>query len=106
MSKPIAAQAMGFTGSLSVAVLMATTALAPPPAPAPASGSPVLDEIVVAADRPGYGAELVQAGSFRGARQLDTPLTVSVIPQQVITSQQALSIFDALKNTAGVTSSQ
>jgi len=104
MSKPIGAPALAFAGGLSVATLMATSALAA--AAAPAGGSPVLEEIVVTADRPGYGAELVQAGSFRGARQLDTPLTVSVIPQQVIASQQALSIFDALKNTAGVTSSQ
>ncbi len=68
---------------------------------------PVLEEIVVTADRQdSYGADFVQAGSFRGARQIDTPLTVSVISEQVLKSQQAQSILDALRNSPGVTSSQ
>lgn len=66
-----------------------------------------LEEIVVTADRKdSYSADFVQAGSFRGARQIDTPLTVSVIPEQVLKSQQAQSILDALRNSPGVTSSQ
>ena len=66
-----------------------------------------LEEIVVTADRPGsYSADFVQAGSFRGARQLDTPLTVNVIPHALIESQQAQSLLDALRNTAGVSPSQ
>lgn len=69
--------------------------------------SPVLEEIVVTADRKNsYGADLVQAGSFRGAHQLDTPLTISVIPQEIIQSQQATGLLDALRNTSGVTSAQ
>src|SRR5687767_12842231 len=67
---------------------------------------PALEEIVVTADRAGYGADLVQAGSFRGARQLDTPLTVSVIPKALLDTQQATSLHDALRNTAGVTAAQ
>ena len=68
---------------------------------------PVLEEILVTSDRAdSYGADFVQAGSFRGARQLDTPLTVSVIPEQLLKSQQAQSILDALRNSPGVTSSQ
>ncbi|WP_339706258.1 TonB-dependent siderophore receptor [uncultured Sphingosinicella sp.] len=67
----------------------------------------VLEEIVVTADRKdSYSADFVQAGSFRGARQIDTPLTVSVISEQVLKSQQAQSILDALRNSPGVTSSQ
>ena len=62
---------------------------------------PLLEEIVVTADRSGFGADLVQAGSFRGARQLDTPLTVSVIPKALLDTQQAASLYDALRNTAG-----
>ena len=58
----------------------------------------------IAADS--YSADLVQAGSFRGARQLDTPLTVNVIPDALIQSQQAQSLLDALRNTAGVSPSQ
>ncbi|MET0535806.1 MAG: hypothetical protein ABW171_16440, partial [Steroidobacter sp.] len=52
-----------------------------------ASSSPTLEEIVVTADRRNsFGADLVQAGSFRGARQLDTPLTISVIPLEMLES--------------------
>lgn len=72
-----------------------------------AASSPTLEEIVVTADRRNsYSADLVQAGSFRGARQLDTPLTISVIPLEMIEAQQAQGLLDALRNTAGVTSSQ
>jgi iron complex outermembrane receptor protein len=68
---------------------------------------PALEEIVVTADRRNsYGADLVQAGSFRGARQLDTPLTVNVIPEALLQAQQAQSLLDALRNTAGVSPAQ
>ena len=68
---------------------------------------PVLEEIIVTADRPdSFGADFVQAGSFRGARQIDTPLTVSVMPEELLKSQQAQSLLDALRNTPGVTASQ
>src|SRR5215813_15587870 len=71
------------------------------------SDSPTLDEVVVTADRQGsYSADLVQAGSFRGARQLDTPLTVNVIPDALIQAQQAQGLLDALRNTAGISPSQ
>lgn len=63
-----------------------------------------LEDIIVTADR--TGTEAVQVGSFRGARPLDTPLTISVVPEQLLLSQQALTILDALRNTPGVTSSQ
>jgi iron complex outermembrane receptor protein len=76
-------------------------------APANILGAPALEEIVVTADRANsYSADLVQAGSFRGARQLDTPLTVNVIPEALIQSQQAQSLLDALRNTAGVSPAQ
>jgi iron complex outermembrane receptor protein len=65
---------------------------------------PVLEEIVVNADK--TGTELVQVGSFRGAKQLDTPLTIAVVPRDVLDTQQASSLIDALRNTAGVTTSQ
>ncbi|MDR3510241.1 MAG: TonB-dependent siderophore receptor [Caulobacteraceae bacterium] len=72
-----------------------------------ASGGPVLEEIVVTADRKkSFGADFVQAGTFRNARVIDTPLTVSVIPQELIQAQQAMTILDALRNSAGVTTSQ
>src|SRR5690349_11639417 len=72
-----------------------------------ASDSPKLEEIVVTSDRKdSYSADLVQAGSFRGARQLDTPLTINVIPNTLIQSQQAQGLLDALRNTAGVSPAQ
>src|SRR5215813_2386167 len=69
--------------------------------------APKLEEITVTADRKNsYSADLVQAGSFRGARQLDTPLTVNVLPEALLQTQQAQSLLDALRNTAGVSPSQ
>ncbi len=64
-----------------------------------------LSEIVVTADRKNsFSADYVQAGSFRGARNLDTPLTINVITGEVLKSQQAIDLIDALRNTAGVSS--
>ncbi len=95
-----------------VALLMATTALAgaakaqdASPPPADGKKDAKIEVIVVTADRKNtYSADLVQAGSFRGARQLDTPLTVAVMPAELIKSQQALTLIDVVKNTAGVSS--
>jgi len=65
---------------------------------------PALEEIVITADRQSsFSADLVQAGSFRGARQLDTALTVAVLPRTLLDAQQASSLLDAVRNTAGVT---
>lgn len=68
---------------------------------------PVLEEIVVTADRPdSFGADLVQVGTFRNARIIDVPLTVNVVPQELLRSQAVAGLYDALRNTAGVTRSQ
>jgi iron complex outermembrane receptor protein len=68
---------------------------------------PVLEEIVITADRPdSFRADLVQVGTFRNARIIDVPLTVNVVPDKLLRSQAASSIYDALRNTAGVTRSQ
>lgn len=68
---------------------------------------PVLEEVIVSADRSdSFGAELVQAGTFRNARLIDTPLTVNVIPRAVLDAQAATGLYDALRNTAGVSRSQ
>jgi iron complex outermembrane recepter protein len=69
------------------------------------ASAPVLGEVVVTGARNNqYGTDVVQAGSFRGANALDVPLTVSVIPSAVLQSQQAITLMDALRNTAGVSS--
>ncbi|HEY8571069.1 TonB-dependent siderophore receptor [Phenylobacterium sp.] len=74
-------------------------------AEAEAESGRTLDELVVTADR-GFGAQTVQVGAFRNARVIDTPLTVNVISREVIEAQAALTLHDALRNTAGVTRSQ
>jgi iron complex outermembrane receptor protein len=67
----------------------------------------LLQEIVITADRRrSFGADLVQAGTFRGAELIDTPLTVNVLPRELLDAQQATQLHDALRNTAGVTSAQ
>lgn len=64
-------------------------------------------EIVVTADRPeSFGADFVQAGTFRDSRVTDTPLTVAIMTKELLEAQQARSIIDAVRNTAGVTQSQ
>lgn len=71
-----------------------------------ADGS-LLEEVVVSADRQNsFGADLVQAGTFRGAALIDTPLTVNVVTRDLLDAQQATQLYDALRNTAGVTSAQ
>lgn len=65
------------------------------------------DEIVVTADRIGsFGADFVQAGTFRDSTLRDTPLTVTVIPRALLDSQEARSLIDAVRNSPGVTQSQ
>ena len=65
------------------------------------------DEIVVTADRrDSFGADYVQAGTFRDARLIDTPLTVAVLTKPLLDAQQARSLNDAVRNTAGVSQAQ
>lgn len=72
-----------------------------------ADHGPELNEIVVSADRKdSFGADLVQVGTFRNARIIDVPLTVNVVPQELLRAQAVTGIFDALRNTAGVTRAQ
>jgi iron complex outermembrane recepter protein len=87
----------------------AAAAAAPAPAATPAAtGDAVkLDAISVVSERPkGFRAKTVQVGTFRDQEMLDVPLTVSVIPRAVLDAQDAHGLYDALKNTAGVTRSQ
>lgn len=65
------------------------------------------DDIVVTADRrDSFGADYVQAGTFRDARLIDTPLTVSVLTRPLLDAQQAQSLNEAVRNTAGVSQAQ
>lgn len=65
--------------------------------------SSLLDEVVITART---GADVVQVGAFRNARVIDTPLTVNVITRDVLDAQGATGLYDALRNTGGVTKSQ
>lgn len=66
-----------------------------------------LDKVSVTADRrDSYSSDYLQAGAFRDARVLDTPLTVSVATKELLEAQDARSIIDAARNTPGVTQSQ
>ena len=56
----------------------------------------MLEEIVVTGDRAGFGASLVQVGTFRNSRIIDVPLTVNVVPQEVLRAQAVTGIYDAL----------
>ncbi|MBL8555984.1 MAG: TonB-dependent siderophore receptor [Phenylobacterium sp.] len=72
-------------------------------ADAEAGATTSVEEIVITAQS---RADVVQVGAFRNARVIDTPLTVNVITRDVIDAQAAMGLFNALKNTGGVTRSQ
>lgn len=72
-----------------------------------ADASHKLEAVSVTSERPkGFRARTVQVGTFRDHEMLDVPLTVSVVPRAVLDAQDARGLYDALKNTAGVTRSQ
>lgn len=92
---------------------MAQDAAASAPAPsqadqkaaatAAAPADSATQDIVVTGERANqYGTDVVQSGSFRNAKVLDVPMTVSVIPSALLKSQQAIDLIDAVRNTAGV----
>ena len=99
---------------LHIIYLAASAAVAAPPqdaAPAATARQDrpdvALDDVVVTADRSdSFGADLVQVGTFRNARVIDVPLTVNVVPQELLRAQAASGLFDALRNTAGVSRAQ
>lgn len=75
----------------------------------PASGRDgvALDEVVVTADRRNsFSADYVQVGAFRDTRVRDTPLTVAIMPKELLDAQLARSVIDAVRNTAGVSQAQ
>lgn len=95
--------------ALVISMLMTGSALAQvaETGKAEARGGVEVEEIVVTADRKNtFSADYVQAGAFRDARVLETPLTVAVIPRDLLSAQQALTVLDAVRNTAGVSQSQ
>lgn len=62
-----------------------------------------LGTVSVTGDIPsGFTARSVQVGTFRDQNLLDVPLTVDVIPREMLDAQDARGLYDALRNTAGV----
>ena len=75
-------------------------------AASPDKDSPPTEDIIVTGERNNqFGTDTAQSGSFRNAKILDIPMTVSVIPDALLKSQQAVDLIDAVRNTAGVSSS-
>jgi iron complex outermembrane receptor protein len=61
---------------------------------------------VTAARADGFEPKTVEAGSFRGADIMDVPSTVNVVTREALELQAAGGLYDALRNTAGVTRQQ
>jgi iron complex outermembrane recepter protein len=61
---------------------------------------------IKAARADGFAPNTVEAGSFRGADVMDVPSTVNVVTREVLELQAAGGLYDALRNTAGVTRQQ
>ena len=92
-----------------IALLLAMASADPAgSSPPPESDTPqALEDVVVTADRrDSFSADLVQVGTFRNARIIDVPLTVNVVPSELLEAQAAIGLYDALRNTAGVSRSQ
>ena len=67
----------------------------------------LLDEVVVTGVRKKtFAPTTVRVGAFRDQDPLDVPLTNNVMSRDLLDAQAAQGLFDALKNTAGVTRSQ
>ena len=94
--------------------LLAMTLAAPRPLPAQEATTPAAAKsgstaveletyTVTEKQKGGFKAERVQVGSFRDMNPVDVPVTVNVVSREVLDAQGARSIYDALRNTAGVT---
>jgi len=72
-----------------------------------AADAPSLSTVsVTAVTADGFVPETVEAGSFRGSNIMDVPSTVNVVTREVLELQGADGVYDALRNTAGVTRQQ
>ena len=72
-----------------------------------ADGTAQLGTITVQDQRAnGFVPTVVEAGTFRGGNVMDVPATVNIVTRDVIERQAAASVYDVLRNTAGVTRQQ
>ena len=84
---------------LASAVGLAVASLA---MPALADEPAQLGSVTVKGEQSGYKVERSASAKY-AAPLLDTPQTVSVVPQEVIREQQALSLRQVLSNVSGIT---
>lgn len=71
-----------------------------------ADGSDLKLETVTVSATKGFGTDVTQIGGFRGGHIVDTPMTINVLPKDLLDAQQATSMTDILKNIAGANGSQ
>jgi iron complex outermembrane receptor protein len=65
-----------------------------------------LPEVRVTGQQGSFTSSKVQVGAFRDVDPIDVPLTNNVVTREVLDAQGARTLYDALRNTAGVTRSQ
>ncbi|GAB4060646.1 TonB-dependent siderophore receptor [Uliginosibacterium sediminicola] len=71
------------------------------------AADPQLDAVVVSARKnDGLRPQRVEAGTFRGSDIMDVPSTVNVVTREALDRQGASGLYDAVRNTAGVTRQQ
>ncbi len=71
------------------------------------SDEQILNTVQITAVRArGFAPNTVEAGSFRGSNVMDVPSTVNVVTREVLELQAASGLYDAVRNTAGVTRQQ
>ena len=106
MNRHLAARA--FSCALA-AIPLAVSTLAHAEAGQPAAGGATVDlneTTITAGSQRGFAASTAQVGAFRGMALRDIPATVNVVTREALDAQQDTSLYDALRNTAGVTRQQ
>lgn len=88
------------------ALALALTLAFPAAAQAQADDAALQAVRITAARAEGFVPHTVEAGTFRGGDILDVPSTVNVITREVLELQAAGGLYDAVRNTAGVTRQQ
>jgi len=66
----------------------------------------LIETTVTARSQRGFAASTAEVGAFRGMALRDIPATVNVVTREALDAQQDTSLYDALRNTAGVTRQQ
>ncbi|HEX4404675.1 MAG TPA: TonB-dependent receptor, partial [Polyangia bacterium] len=98
---------LGAVACLPLSAFGADAPAAPAEAAAPDIGGGTLDPINVTGVRAdGFRPTTVEAGTFRGSDIMEVPSTVNVVTKDVLERQAAQGLYDAVRNTAGVTRQQ